>query len=286
MYILPMVVESRMLVRHALDSPLGSASLAAYIKSNTGLPPEKMRILGHFALVYLISGSGRFLDTLGNDTPLVAGNLILLFPDIGHTYGPARGQTWDEIYIVFNGPVFELWRKNGLLDQKRPVRSLAPIDFWARRIEETVDRRGLFGQSVSEACRLQQLLSDILDYENRQTNDADQMWLALAMAELQEDTNHDAVDWDQMAGRFGMTYAGFRKKFTRLAGVPPARFLTRQVIARASRLMQEKGLNNKQLAEACGFCDEFHFSRRFKQVTGIAPSEFRQYHRSVNKAGG
>ncbi len=282
MYILTMVAESRILVRHALDAALGSASLAACLKSSAGASQDKMRRLEHYALVYILQGGGKFTDPSGTRT-VSAGDLLLLFPDVPHAYGPAPNQPWDEIYVVFNGPVFDLWRKCGLIDDKQPIHALAPIDFWAERIEQAVDRRGQFGQSQAEACRLQQLLSDILDYKNRQITDADQMWLALATAELQEDSHHDAIDWDNMADRFGMTYAGFRKKFTRLAGVPPARFLTRQVIARASKLIQSKGLSNKELARACGFCDEFHFSRRFKQITGLTPSEFRQYH-GPNKA--
>lgn len=274
-----MPVEHRPLVRHALDVPLGSASLAGFLRSDRGIYAHKMRILEHFALVYLIDGSGHFSDALGTQAKIGLGHLLLLFPDVAHAYWPNPGTSWETIYVVFNGPVFHLWRSLGLLNDRQPVRTLRPIDFWTQRVEEAVDRRGLFGRSVLEACRLQQLLADMLDHDARQYDDANQRWLASVTKKLQNDASaNEHADWESVARKFDMTAAAFRKKFTKLAGVPPARFVARQVIARASRLMQDEGLSNKQIAEACGFCDEFHFSRRFKQVTGLTPRQFRQQH--------
>ena len=41
-------------------------------------------------------------------------------------------------------------------------------------------------------------------------------------------------------------------------------------------LMTERNLNNKEIAETLGFYDEFHFSRRFHQITGQSPRQFRR----------
>jgi AraC-like DNA-binding protein len=73
-----------------------------------------------------------------------------------------------------------------------------------------------------------------------------------------------------------MSAETFRKKFARLAGTPPWRYRMTQVIERACRLVHEGRLTNKEIAERLGFNDEFHFSRRFKQITGRSPREFRK----------
>ena len=36
------------------------------------------------------------------------GYLIFVFPDLAHRYGPGPDETWTEMYLVFNGPVFAL----------------------------------------------------------------------------------------------------------------------------------------------------------------------------------
>ncbi len=40
-------------------------------------------------------------------------------------------------------------------------------------------------------------------------------------------------------------------------------------------MLEHTHLSNKEVAEALGFSDAFHFSRRFKQMTGTAPRAFR-----------
>jgi AraC-like DNA-binding protein len=72
-----------------------------------------------------------------------------------------------------------------------------------------------------------------------------------------------------------MSYDGFRKRFTRATGLPPARYRGTRLIDRACELMQQGALTDRQIAEQLGFCDEFYFSRRFKQVTGRRPRQFR-----------
>ena len=47
------------------------------------------------------------------------------------------------------------------------------------------------------------------------------------------------------------------------------------VIEHACRLVHEERLTNREIADQLGFSDEFHFSHRFKQVTGRSPAQFR-----------
>ena len=44
---------------------------------------------------------------------------------------------------------------------------------------------------------------------------------------------------------------------------------------RACELLADGELTGRQIAAALGFNDEFHFSRRFHQITGRTPSQFR-----------
>jgi AraC-like DNA-binding protein len=79
-----------------------------------------------------------------------------------------------------------------------------------------------------------------------------------------------------IARSFGLSYETFRKEFARRAGQPPARYRLHRRIEQARILMKERNLSNKQIAETLGFCDEFHFSRRFHQVTGQNTRAFRR----------
>jgi AraC-like DNA-binding protein len=93
---------------------------------------------------------------------------------------------------------------------------------------------------------------------------------------LKQDVPGERFDVEAVARKLGMSYAGFRKRFVRLGGVSPAKFQMQSVIERACELIHRRGPTNRELAGRLGFCDEFHFSRRFKQIVGLSPREFRQ----------
>jgi len=80
----------------------------------------------------------------------------------------------------------------------------------------------------------------------------------------------------QVARQVGLNYDNFRKQFTLRLGVSPGQFQKRKRIDRACAAIYQGSHGFKELAEELEFCDVFHFSKAFKQVMGITPSEFRR----------
>src|SRR4051812_15323247 len=101
--------------------------MSGAIKASSGLPRARTRLLGSYAIVYLTQAEGRFSDTNGIEQDVRTGDLLLLFPDVGHSYGPKPGQNWNEFYIVFDGPVFDVWRRRGLISPSRPIHHIEPV---------------------------------------------------------------------------------------------------------------------------------------------------------------
>jgi hypothetical protein len=89
---------------------LGASLWRGLLRDHTGVPEKPTRTLGNYAVVYLLRGKGNFIAANGIQRDLVAGDLLLVFPDISHWYGPPPGSVWDEFYIIFSGGVFDLWR--------------------------------------------------------------------------------------------------------------------------------------------------------------------------------
>jgi AraC-like DNA-binding protein len=120
-------------------------------------------------------------------------------------------------------------------------------------------------------CRLQQFLGDIaLEPEIQSTAPR---WLPRAL--------HLLIDSPEcapgaVARQLGLSYETFRKDFTRHTGLPPVRYRLHRRIDQARLLIAGQRLTNKQVAETLGFYDEFHFSRRFHEVTGQTTREFRR----------
>jgi AraC-like DNA-binding protein len=259
---------------------LGSVSLSGYGRNNRGVSLVNRRIFGRYALVYLIDGKGRMQAGNLPLTKCRAGDLLFLYPEIPHGYGPGPGERWHEFYVCFDGPVFDLWRKNGLLNPDRPVQHLPQIRQWLAQLEGVVDRRipdtpeGM----LQRVCRLQQFLSDVAD---KQPAAPERLpWLEEAKRLLMESPEPNLPS---IARALGLSTETFRKNFARDTGHPPARYRAIALINQARVLITERGLRNKEIAETLGFYDEFHFSRRFQSITGFSTREFRRDLRAWEK---
>ncbi|MFO1476444.1 MAG: AraC family transcriptional regulator [Verrucomicrobiota bacterium] len=64
--------------------------------------------------------------------------------------------------------------------------------------------------------------------------------------------------------------------FKRRTGCTPIDYFIRLRMEHASRLLERTGLNVKEVASALGYDDPFYFSRTFKSVHRVAPSDFRR----------
>lgn len=281
-YLCPVVVclsvkptRHQVVFSNAARSPLDNVTLAGHLSNSAGVPP--FRKFGQFALVYLLDGSGRYRDATGLDRVVGPGDLIIVFPNIPHAYGPGTGEHWTEFYLCFNGPVFDLWQSQRLLDPARPIHHLEPIHEWLSKLEAVLGapRRTGFAPPLLEVCRLQQILADIVCGTGPAGAADDWKWAARACALLEADLDR-ALDVRDLASRMGMGYESFRKRFTRVVGQPPAQYRCARLIDRACDLIQRGGLTDKEIASTLGFCDEFYFSRRFRQITGQSPRQFRQ----------
>jgi AraC-like DNA-binding protein len=254
---------------------LGRVTLAGYIYDGNGV--QGPRVLGSYALVYLLAGSGWYCDTAGREERVRAGDLLMLAPDVGHSYGPAAGESWNEFYCVFDGPAFDLLRDVGLLAAERVIMHLPAIDTWLGRFEAALPSPALvtLSERTIALSRFIQLVTEIVALDRDASHPVTPAWIPqacrLLAAELDRSDAPRAI-----AAQIGVPYETFRKVFQRTIGDSPGRYhMTRRIDA-ACKLLLETDLTLAAIAERLGFANEFHFSRRFKQIAGLAPREFRR----------
>jgi transcriptional regulator GlxA family with amidase domain len=171
-----------------------------------------------------------------------------------------------------------MWRQVGLLNPSQPVLHAEPIDEWLARLEGVLhDPRPLtMAGRTSEICRFLQILTEIATASSPEPVLAPEPpWLTHACSLLEADLSQ-AIDLHAIAGRLAMPYETFRKRFQQQIGVSPGRYRATRRIDAACALLQQPDLTMQAIATRLGFSDEFHFSRRFKQITGLSPREFRR----------
>lgn len=68
----------------------------------------------------------------------------------------------------------------------------------------------------------------------------------------------------------------FRRLFGKRYGMSPKQFIIDIRLAKAKQLLSEGITKINTVAAECGFQNQYHFSRLFKEKTGLTPSEYRK----------
>src|SRR5262245_24027776 len=86
------------------------------------------------------------------------------------------------------------------------------------------------------------------------------------------------VPLTQLARECGLSPGHFSRAFKDTTGIPPHQWLLRQRIENAMRLLRSQQLSLPEVALACGFSDQSHFTRVFTKLSGTSPGAWRRLH--------
>ncbi|MEM9531662.1 MAG: helix-turn-helix domain-containing protein [Pseudomonadota bacterium] len=259
----------QLLNRNSVLSPLGGIRLAALVGGGMGVPVPN-RVLNCYSLVYVIDGCGTYSDDQVKDIPVAPGDVIQIMPTTPHWYGPTSSRGWDEVFIIFEGPAFDLLFETGCMNLKGPVNRYEPITHWR---DSFLTAAGHTGEGpyagLADVLRVQKLLLD-LQIAGLDDQPAEQDWLVAAKKALRE-----CASSREAAERLGVGYEAFRKRFRQLCGMPPARYRAHKAMEKACDLLAQNHLTVREIARELQYCDEFHFSKQFNKIIGCSPSSYR-----------
>jgi AraC-like DNA-binding protein len=98
----------------------------------------------------------------------------------------------------------------------------------------------------------------------------------LPVLQWMSDHPESAHDVPSLASRANLSPSRFYEAFKSAMGVSPMQHLWKVRVENAARLLLSTDETMAAIAEKCGFCDPFHFSRRFKSAFGLCPQEYRR----------
>lgn len=87
------------------------------------------------------------------------------------------------------------------------------------------------------------------------------------------DVEHSVAD---LAKRAAMSERTFARRFAAETGTSPLRWLTRQRVLHARRLLEDTDLSVDAVASRCGFGSATLLRHHFKQVVGVPPADYRR----------
>ncbi len=83
------------------------------------------------------------------------------------------------------------------------------------------------------------------------------------------------IDLGNISANFGFSAPYLTKIFTKYEHMTPSKYIMQYRINIAKQLLADETIPISVLSEQTGFSDQFHFSKTFKQQTGMSPSQYR-----------
>lgn len=148
----------------------------------------------------------------------------------------------------------------------------------ARRVERTVQLIGRDASALEvQSCAFELVASmvDELFDDPRPTRvlPQDAGHAVVRARECLHETDEHWVDLDTLAQQAGISRFHLLRSFKRKYGLPPHAYQVGLRVAKAQRLLRH-GVPLAQVANECGFTDQSHFTRHFKQALGVTPGRF------------
>ena len=84
------------------------------------------------------------------------------------------------------------------------------------------------------------------------------------------------ITLEELAAVAGLSVSHYCAMFKQKTMQTPMQLYTSMKIQRACQLLQNRNQTIKAVSYSLGFFDQYHFSKVFKQVMGVAPKNFRK----------
>lgn len=84
----------------------------------------------------------------------------------------------------------------------------------------------------------------------------------------------DVITNKMLAKECSFSEEYFRKQFKKIYGISPKQYLIDRRINAAKQLLAEGILKVQEISQRCGFSNQYHFCRLFKEKTGLSPTEY------------
>lgn len=275
-FVLPRQMVSK-LATHPLSEQLYPLGIGYYQLARG----HEMRRDQHddFLLIYCLEGSGRVEYGHDNKRRIIrAGDLLVLPRGTPHHYRSNRHNPWSIYWVHFDGLLSADFVDQIMPDDGSP---LLPLGIHSRLVSDfealldTRQARHHLASYLHSANLLRQLMTHIalLRPLARQQQEASldlERIHSLMQARL-----HEQLDVETLAAAVSLSKYHFIKKYKALTGTTPINHFIQLKIERACHLLDVTNKGIKEIAWAVGYEDAYYFSRIFRKVMGISPSQYR-----------
>ncbi len=223
---------------------------------------------GYWEVTLNLSGSGT-LTVDGRDYPFEPGSIFCIRPGVKHSKRSAEG--FSDVSILVRDFCFESAKENVLCFQDDAQRSFYTLYQLACSAQ---------ADAAQDPLTVQYLRSLLTAMQNLMLRWKDLGQINPEVAQVQKLLYDNATDpdFDLNAAIDHSNYSSShtRKMFRQQLDCTPTQYLKQIRIQLAKQLLLQASeqLSISEIAERCGYRDPYYFSRVFRSITGVSPSQF------------
>lgn len=262
------------------SNPLIVTSCGTYrLYTRPKLPTWRPRGRLDFQLLYIAAGKAHFHFD-GKEQIVTAGHMVLYRPKEPQKY-EYYGEDQTEVYWVHftGGNVTNILRSYGLTDDKKVFYCGSGLDYqnlFRSMINELQMCKENYAEMLVMYLRqifimLQRYFSNSLKTDNTHVIEE----IDKATLYFNEHYSED-ISIDEYAQNNHVSVSWFIRNFKHCTGSTPMQYILSKRIYNAEILLQDSTYNITEISEIVGYDNPLYFSRIFKKVKGLSPSEYRK----------
>ena len=280
------LVVPRTITKNLADNPLSKALYpkASGFYKHAVKHTMLRRIHDDNLLIYCIQGAGEFrVDKRLHQ--ISAGDLLLLPSGVPHSYRSSDDQPWSIYWVHFSGA-----DSTTFIDYLRgdndsfiiPVgvnsRLITNFEYLLESLQSSIN--------VSAFIHAANMLRQIFTYIPQLRPLAKAQLIAHQfdlerVHALMQSNLHQQLDLQALAETVNLSKFHFIKKYKALTNTTPINYFIHLKIERACHLLDISTQPIKEISYHLGYVDTYYFSRIFKKIMGISPSQYRQMRNST-----
>jgi AraC-like DNA-binding protein len=251
-----------------MDLSIVSFQLLAKCRPHPKNEPH-YRTFDFYSISHLVGGQGVFWDN-EKMTIVHPGQAVIICPGMVHDYF-GFNEYYIEDGIDFTGPIADYLHEKGLLKS-------GIIDLGKERCLDKAIHNHISLDFRAKIRAKLELINLLLKLPSPDSNKVKDEQLGRLDKLIRMIYNNPEKWWTvaEMADICKLSQVQFRRVFKYQVGVTPKRFIDEVKLKAAAQKLQYTDMSLTQLAEQFNYKDQFHFSRRFKELFGITPAKYRQ----------
>ena len=245
------------------------------LPGNLTAPVEEpeLRKFEFYAISHLVKGKAWYWTPATGKQKYKAGQAVITTPDFFQDYKGDNSYCLEDA-ICFYGPIADYMFKYGIIENGimpfGKIRRLLPI------MEMSQDPS--LSTKLKAHITLQNLLIEI-HHNKKSKHDTSHGSKIETLITIIRSNPQKWWRISELAEMCNLSINQFRRVFKSHTGVLPKEYIDKLKLNKAAELLLVSEERLESIAKTFGYRDQFHFSRRFKQIFQISPNEYRQQYK-------